>query len=217
MTFHIGMLLYPGLTQLDLTGPFELMHRLPGAKVHLLWKTRDPITSDSGMTFVPSTTLADCPPLDLVFVPGGDGQVQLMTDPEVLGFLREHGLRAKYVTSVCTGSLLLGAAGLLKGYKATSHWAFVDLLPLFGAEPVAGRVVIDGNRITAGGVTAGIDFGLQLVAEIAGEEKAKEIQLGLEYDPAPPYQCGHPSRAEPELVTAVRKRLRALVDEMRQR
>ncbi len=217
MTFHIGMLLYPGLTQLDLTGPFELMHRLPGAKVHLLWKTRDPITSDSGMTFVPSTTLADCPPLDLVFVPGGDGQVQLMTDPEVLGFLREHGGRAKYVTSVCTGSLLLGAAGLLKGCKATSHWAFVDLLPLFGAEPVAGRVVIDGNRITAGGVTAGIDFGLQLVAEIAGEEKAKEIQLGLEYDPAPPYACGHPSRAEPELVTAVRKRLRALVDEMRQR
>lgn len=217
MTFHIGMLLYPGLTQLDLTGPFELMHRLPGAQVHLLWKTRDPITSDSGMTFVPSMTLADCPPLDLVFVPGGDGQVHLMTDPQVLGFLREHGLRAKYVTSVCTGSLLLGAAGLLKGYKATSHWAFVDLLPLFGAEPTRGRVVIDGNRITAGGVTAGIDFGLSLVAEIAGEQKAKEIQLGLEYDPAPPYQCGHPSSAEPELVAAVRKRLRALVDGMQQR
>lgn len=217
MTFHIGMLLYPGLTQLDLTGPFELMHRLPEAKVHLLWKTRDPITSDSGMTFVPSMTLADCPPLDLVFVPGGDGQVPLMTDPEVLGFLREHGARAKYVTSVCTGSLLLGAAGLLKGYKATSHWAFVDLLPLFGAEPTAGRVVLDRNRITAGGVTAGIDFGLSLAAELAGEQKAKEIQLGLEYDPAPPYQSGHPSVAAPELVTAVRKRLRALVDGMQQR
>lgn len=217
MTFHIGMLLYPGLTQLDLTGPFELMHRLPEAKVHLLWKTRDPITSDSGMTFVPSMTLADCPPLDLVFVPGGDGQVPLMTDPEVLGFLREHGARAKYVTSVCTGSLLLGAAGLLKGYKATSHWAFVDLLPLFGAEPIAGRVVLDRNRITAGGVTAGIDFGLSLAAELAGEQKAKEIQLGLEYDPAPPYQSGHPSVAAPELVTAVRKRLRALVDGMQQR
>ncbi len=217
MTFHIGMLLYPGITQLDLTGPFELMHRLPEAKVHLLWKTRDPITSDSGMTFVPSMTLADCPPLDLVFVPGGDGQVPLMTDPEVLGFLREHGARAKYVTSVCTGSLLLGAAGLLKGYKATSHWAFVDLLPLFGAEPTAGRVVLDRNRITAGGVTAGIDFGLSLAAELAGEQKAKEIQLGLEYDPAPPYQSGHPSVAAPELVTAVRKRLRALVDGMQQR
>lgn len=217
MTLHIGMLLYPGLTQLDLTGPFELMHRIPDAKVHLLWKTRDPITSDSGMTFVPSMTLRECPPLDVVFVPGGDGQVPLMTDPEVLGFLRDHGAAARYVTSVCTGSLLLGAAGLLKGYQATSHWAFVELLPLFGAVPTDGRVVIDRNRITGGGVTAGIDFGLTLVSEICGEQVAKEIQLGLEYDPAPPFRCGHPSVADPSMVASVKKRLRSLVTGMQSR
>jgi cyclohexyl-isocyanide hydratase len=217
MTLHIGMLLYPGFTQLDLTGPFELMHRIPDAKVHLLWKTRDPITSDSGMTFVPSMALRECPPLDVVFVPGGNGQMPLMTDPEVLGFLREQGSRARYVTSVCTGSLLLGAAGLLKGYKATSHWAFTELLPMFGAEPTSGRVVIDRNRITAGGVTAGIDFGLQLVAEICGEAVAKEIQLGLEYDPAPPFRCGHPSVADPAMVASVKKRLLGLVKGMETR
>jgi cyclohexyl-isocyanide hydratase len=217
MTLHIGMLLYPGLTQLDLTGPFELMHRIPDAKVHLLWKTRDPITSDSGMTFVPSMTLRECPPLDVVFVPGGDGQVPLMADPEVLGFLRDHGARARYVTSVCTGSLLLGAAGLLKGYQATSHWAFVELLPLFGAVPTDGRVVIDRNRITGGGVTAGIDFGLTLVSEICGEQVAKEIQLGLEYDPAPPFRCGHPSVADAAMVASVKKRLRSLVTGMQAR
>jgi cyclohexyl-isocyanide hydratase len=140
-----------------------------------------------------------------------------MTDVEVLGFLREHGARAKYVTSVCTGSLLLGAAGLLQGYKATSHWAFVELLPRFGAEPTAGRVVIDRNRITAGGVTAGLDFGLTLVAEIAGEAVAKEIQLGLEYDPAPPFRSGHPSVADPAMVASVKKRLLGLVQGMQAR
>jgi cyclohexyl-isocyanide hydratase len=214
MTLHIGMLLYPGLTQLDLTGPFELMHRIPGAQVHLLWKTREPVTSDSGMTFVPSMTLADCPPLDVVFVPGGDGQIALMTDPEVLGFLREHGARARYVTSVCTGSLLLGAAGLLDGYAATSHWAFVELLPRFGAIPTAGRVVVDRNRLTGGGVTAGIDFGLRLVTELCGEQAARAIQLGLEYDPEPPFRSGHPSVADPQLVAAVRQRLHGLVREL---
>lgn len=214
MTLHIGMLLYPGLTQLDLTAPFELMHRIPGAQVHLLWKDKQPVRADSGITFVPSTTLAECPPLDVVFVPGGDGQIRLMADPEILGFLREHGARARYVTSVCTGSLLLGAAGLLDGYDATSHWAFVELLPRFGARPVAGRVVVDRNRITAGGVTAGIDFGLKLVAELCGEQLARAIQLGLEYDPEPPYRSGHPSVADPALVAAVRQRLHALVAEL---
>jgi cyclohexyl-isocyanide hydratase len=214
MTLHIGMLLYPGLTQLDLTGPFELMHRIPGAQVHLLWKDKQPVRADSGITFLPTTTLRECPPLDVVFVPGGDGQVHLMADPEILGFLREHGLRARYVTSVCTGSLLLGAAGLLDGYAATSHWAFVELLPRFGATPTAGRVVIDRNRITGGGVTAGIDFGLTLVKEIAGEQVARAIQLGLEYDPDPPFRSGHPSVADPALVAAVRQRLNALVVEL---
>jgi cyclohexyl-isocyanide hydratase len=211
MTLHIGMLLFPGITQLDLTAPFELLHRIPGAKVHLVWKDREPVRADSGLVITPSMTMLDCPPLDVVFAPGGGGQAPLMTDRDVLGFLRRHGERARYVTAVCTGSLLLGAAGLLKGYAATSHWAFIDLLAQFGARPTAGRVVIDRNRITAGGVTAGIDFGLRLVAELAGESVAKAIQLGLEYDPEPPFRSGHPSVADPALVEQVRARLLGLV------
>jgi len=210
MTLHIGMLLYPGLTQLDLTGPFELMHRIPDARVHLLWKDLQPVRADSGLGLLPTTVLADCPPLDIVFVPGGNGQRALMGDPDVLGFLREQGRTARYVTSVCTGSLVLGAAGLLDGYAATSHWAFVDLLPMFGARPAPGRVVVDRNRITAGGVTAGIDFGLRLVAELAGEAHAKALQLGLEYDPDPPFRSGHPSVADPALVAELRARFAAL-------
>jgi len=204
MTTHVGMLLYPGLTQLDLTGPFEVLHRVPDAKVHLAWKTLDPVVADSGLTLVPSTTLAACPPLDVVFVPGGGGQTPLMQDPEVLAFLREHGSRARWVTSVCTGSLLLGAAGLLAGYEAATHWAFMDLLPLFGAKPVRRRVVVDRNRVTGGGVTAGIDFGLRIAAELAGDDFAKGVQLGLEYDPEPPFRCGHPDVAEPEVLARVR-------------
>lgn len=211
MTLHLGMLLYPDLTQLDLTGPFELLHRIPGAQVHLVWKDLEPVRADSGLGLLPTTTLAACPPLDLVFVPGGRGQLPLMTDPDVLGFLRAHGRAARYVTSVCTGALLLGAAGLLEGYAATTHWAFVELLPAFGARPAPGRVVVDRNRITAGGVTAGIDFGLRIVAELAGERRAQAIQLGLEYDPEPPFRCGHPSVADPALVAELRAQLAPLV------
>jgi len=210
MTLHIGMLLFPRLTQLDLTGPFEVLHRIPDAKVHLLWETTDPIVADSGLGLVPSMAFADCPPLDVVFVPGGIGQVALMTDDVVLGFLRHHGRTARYVTSVCTGALLLGAAGLLDGYEAATHWAFMDLLPAFGARPVERRVVVDRNRITGGGVTAGIDFGLRLCSELAGDEVARAIQLGLEYDPEPPFRSGHPRVADPVLVAAVRARLAAL-------
>lgn len=194
------MLLYPGLTQLDLTGPFELLHRVPDARVHLVWKDTSPVRADSGLGLLPDTTLEGCPPLDLLFVPGGKGQVPLMTDEGVLGFLRERGASARWVTSVCTGSLLLGAAGLLRGYRATSHWAYAGLLPLFGATRVDERVVVDRNRVTAGGVTAGIDFGLRIVAELAGEERAKALQLELEYDPAPPFASGHPRSADPALV-----------------
>lgn len=208
MALHIGMLLFPRLTQLDLTGPYELLHRIPGAEVHMLWKNLDPVRTEAGFGLLPDTRLDACPPLDVVFVPGGFGQVALMGDEQVLGFLRQHGASAKYVTSVCTGALVLGAAGLLDGYRATTHWAYVDLLPSFGATPVKGRVVRDRNRITAGGVTAGIDFGLTMVSEIAGEATAKAIQLGLEYDPAPPFDCGHPDKADPALVDAIRKRLR---------
>jgi cyclohexyl-isocyanide hydratase len=214
MTLHIGMLLYPGLTQLDLTGPYELLHRIPNSEVHLVWKDTAPVRADSGIALVPDTTFDACPRLDLVFAPGGNGQLPLMTDPAILGFLRDHGATARYVTAVCTGSLLLGAAGLLEGYRATSHWAFVDLLKVFGATPAPGRVVVDRNRITAGGVTAGIDFGLRIVAELAGERLAKAVQLGLEYDPEPPYRSGHPDVADPELVRDVRERLRAITGGM---
>jgi cyclohexyl-isocyanide hydratase len=211
MALQIGMLLYPGLTQLDLTAPFEVMHRIPDARVHVVWKDLQPVRADSGLTISPSATLEGCPPLDVVFVPGGAGQIPLMTDPAVLGFLREQGRAARYVTSVCTGALLLGAAGLLDGYAATTHWAFVELLPLFGARPAPGRVVVDRNRITAGGVTAGLDFGLRLVAELAGERRAQAIQLGLEYDPDPPFRGGHPSVADPALVAEARAQLAATV------
>jgi cyclohexyl-isocyanide hydratase len=204
---NIGMLLYPGLTQLDLTGPFEVFHRIPGATVHLAWKNLEPVRADSGLRILPTTTLTDCPPLDIVMVPGGFGQVALMDDEEVLGWLRTQGERAKYVTSVCTGALVLGAAGLLDGYKATSHWAFTELLADFGATFTPGRVVIDRNRITGGGVTAGIDFGLVIAAQVAGEQTAKAIQLGLEYNPAPPFAGGHPDIADPAIVAMVRARL----------
>jgi cyclohexyl-isocyanide hydratase len=207
MTIQIGMLLFPRLTQLDLTGPFEVLHRVPGAQVHLLWKTLDPVAAESKLKLLPTTTLRDCPPLDVVFVPGGYGQVALMDDAETLEFLKTHGERARWVTSVCTGALVLGAAGLLQGYDAATHWAYMELLPLFGARPVRKRVVVDRNRVTGGGVTAGIDFGLRLAAELAGERAAKEIQLGLEYDPEPPFRSGHPDVADPEVVAAVRARI----------
>jgi cyclohexyl-isocyanide hydratase len=209
MTTHVGMLLFPKLTQLDLTGPFELFHRLPDVAVHLAWKDTEVVRSDTGLGLVPTTTLAACPPVDVLFVPGGAGQIDLMSDPEVLAFLRRQGETARWVTSVCTGSLLLGAAGLLRDHDATTHWAFRELLPLFGARPAPGRVVVDRNRITAGGVTAGIDFGLRLVAEIAGDRRAKEAQLELEYDPSPPFRGGHPDVAEPEVLAAVRARFEA--------
>jgi cyclohexyl-isocyanide hydratase len=209
-TTHMGMLLYPGLTQLDLTGPFEVFHRIPGARVHLVWKSRDAIVADSGLGLLPTTTLADCPPLDLLFVPGGGGQVALLQDGEVLDFVREQGNKASFVTSVCTGALVLGAAGLLEGYDAATHWAFMHLLPMFGARPVGRRVVVDRNRITGGGVTAGIDFALHVAAVLAGDKVAKSIQLGLEYNPDPPFRCGHPDVAEPEIVAAVRARFEGL-------
>ncbi len=209
MPIEIGMLLFPDLTQLDLTGPFEMLHRVPDTRVHLLWKDTRPVSATSGLTLHPTTALADSPPLDVLFVPGGFGQAPLARDEEVLGFLRAQGARARYVTSVCTGALLLGAAGLLDGYEATTHWAYVERLQAFGARYRKGRVVVDRNRITGGGVTAGIDFGLHLAAELAGETVARSIQLGIEYNPAPPYDCGHPDNADPAMVAAVRKRLAA--------
>jgi cyclohexyl-isocyanide hydratase len=162
---------------------------------------------------MPTTTFEDCPQLDLICVPGGAGQVALMTDEETLDFLRKQAAGAKYVTSVCTGSLVLGAAGLLKGYKSACHWAWREFLPAFGATPVNARVVKDRNRISGGGVTAGIDFALTVVAEEWGEDVAKQMQLGFEYDPQPPFDCGSPERAGPELTALAKQRLQGLLSE----
>jgi cyclohexyl-isocyanide hydratase len=211
----IGILIYPDLTQLDATGPAQVLARVPGATMHMIWKTRDPIPTDAGFSIVPNTTFADCPKLDVICVPGGSGQVALMTDPETLDFLRKQAATARYVTSVCTGSLVLGAAGLLKGYRSACHWAWRDMLTDFGAIPVAERVVRDRNRISGGGVTAGIDFGLTVAAELAGEEIAKSIQLVLEYDPQPPFDSGSPEKAGPERVQRLRDRLSGMLDSRR--
>ena len=197
--FNIGFVIFPMLTQLDFTGPLQVLNRLPDAKTHIVAKTRDPVLSDCGLSLVPTATFQDCPLLDLICVPGGFGVVQAMDDRETVDFVRRMAESARYVTSVCTGAFILGAAGLLRDRRATTHWAYTDLLPLVGATHQSGRVVWDGNVVTAGGVTSGIDFGLGIVAAIAGEDVARAIQLGIEYDPAPPFDSGHPDRA-PENV-----------------
>ena len=212
---QIGILLYPNVTQLDATGPAQVLSRVPGAKLHMIWKTRDPVPTDAGFSIVPTTTFADCPQLDVICVPGGGGQVEVMVDAETLDFLRKQAAKARYVTSVCTGSLVLGAAGLLKGYKSACHWAWRDMLKDFGAIAVAERVVRDRNRISGGGVTAGIDFGLTVAAELAGDEVAKSIQLVLEYDPQPPFDSGSPEKAGVERVKRIRERLAPLLESRR--
>ncbi len=215
MTLQIGMLLFPQITQLDLTGPIELLHRVPDSAMHVVWKDTAPVPSASGLALVPTTTLRECPKLDVLLVPGGAGTADLLTDLEVVDWVAMQGRGARYVTSVCTGSLLLGAAGLLDGYEATTHWAYMDILPTFGARPVRKRVVVDRNRITAGGVTAGIDFGLHLIAELSGESVAQAIQLSLEYDPHPPYRSGHPDVAPPAVVDRVRALMEGRVSKQR--
>jgi cyclohexyl-isocyanide hydratase len=203
------MVLFPRLTQLDFTGPQEVLARIPGAQVHMVARTRDPIVSETGLTLVPSTTFVELAHVDLLFVPGGAGQIEASEDGETVTWLRSVGATAKWITSACTGALLLGVAGLLRGYRATTHWAFLDLLPIVGAIPVDERVVVDRNRMTSGGVTAGIDIALTIAAEVAGRDAAEAIQLELEYNPAPPFNGGHPSVARPELVEAARKKTAA--------
>jgi cyclohexyl-isocyanide hydratase len=206
----IGMLIFPRLTQLDMTGPYEVLARLPNTTVELVAHTLDPVKTDRGMMIVPTMTLAGCPQLDVVMVPGGPGQQDLMEDAAVLEFLRRQARGAKYVTSVCTGSLVLGAAGLLKGRCATSHWAALDHLRSLGALPVSERVVVDGNIVTGAGVASGIDFALRLAAILEGEAVARQIQLQIEYDPDPPFDSGSPRTASPETVAALRERGAAL-------
>ncbi|AJY46735.1 DJ-1/PfpI family protein [Martelella endophytica] len=203
----VGFILYPGFTQLDLFGPADVLNRMQGVEVKLLWKNLDPVIVDRGLRILPNMTFGQCESLDIICVPGGPGQIALMDDDETLNFLRRIAPGCKLVTSVCTGSLVLGAAGLLKGYKATSHWTSLDHLSLFGATPVEERVVIDRNRITGAGVTSGIDFALKVVEELSDRETAQRIQLQMEYDPQPPYNCGSPKTAPPEIVDSVRARL----------
>jgi len=198
------MLVFPDMTQLDLTGPYEVLARLPGAEILLLWKSLDPVRSEHGLTILPMAALSSCPPLDLVLVPGGAGINPLLEDAEILGFLRRVAAEARYVVGVCTGSLVLGAAGLLRGRRAATHWMSRELLRSFGAAPVADRVVVDGKFFTGGGVTAGIDVALTVAAEIAGKATAEAIQLGIEYDPAPPFASGSPEQADPAVVAAAR-------------
>jgi cyclohexyl-isocyanide hydratase len=211
--YRIGLLAFPAMTQLDMTGPLQVFASLPGAEVHVIWKTLDPIQTQGGLRLIPDTTLDDCPKLDVICVPGGTGVMDLMDDEVVLSFLRTRAEEATYVGSICTGALVLGAAGLLRGRKATTHWAWTDLLVPLGAIPTKGRVVRDGKYFTGGGVTAGIDFALTMVAEIAGQEVAEAIQLGIEYAPAPPFDAGSPDTARPELVAQVRARMTALRSE----
>jgi cyclohexyl-isocyanide hydratase len=201
--FNIGFVIFPELTQLDFTGPQQVLSRVPQSAMHIVAKSTDPVPSDSGLGLVPTHSFENCPELDLICVPGGTtGVVKAMADRESIAFVQRQAASAKYVTSVCTGAFILGAAGLLKGRRATTHWAFTELLPLFGATHEKARIVKDGNVVTAGGVTSGIDFGLAVVAEIGGDALAQAIQLGLEYDPQPPFDAGHPDRA-PQAVKAM--------------
>jgi len=203
---QIGLLIFPNVTQLDLTGPVQVFSGVPGAKLHVIWKRIEPVPSDSVLVLTPTTTFADCPQLDVICVPGGFGVDDMVNDEEMLQFLRDQAKGAKYVTSVCTGSLVLGAAGLLRGYRAATHWTAMENLSAFGATPTKTRVCIDRNRVTGGGVTAGIDFALTLVAMLLDEKTAQAIQLRLEYNPAPPFNAGSPDTAPAEVVALINDR-----------
>src|SRR4051794_5392627 len=204
---QIGLLVFPKVTQLDFTGPLQVFAGLPGAKIHLVWKRIEPVPSDSVLMLMPTVTFADCPQLDVICVPGGAGADDLVNDEETLEFLRAQAANAKYVTSVCTGSLVLGAAGLLEGYKAATHWSAMQYLPAFGAIPTKTRVCVDRNRVTGGGVTAGIDFALTLVSLLHDQRTAEAIQLRLEYNPAPPFNSGSPDTAPPEVRAFMKNRI----------
>ncbi|WP_084395618.1 DJ-1/PfpI family protein [Henriciella aquimarina] len=196
----VAFLVFPNVTQLDLTGPAQVLSRLGNTSVDLVWKTREPVATDSGFPLLPTKTFEDVDRADILCVPGGFGTMDVMQDAAALDWVRQVGKGAGWVTSVCTGALVLGAAGLLQGYRATTHWASHDQLAFFGATPVKERVVIDRNRATGGGVTSGIDFGLQLVSEIRGEAHARFVQLSIEYDPHPPFDSGTPEKADADTL-----------------
>jgi cyclohexyl-isocyanide hydratase len=206
-SLQIGLLVFPDMTQLDLTGPLQVFSAVNGVTVHLIWKRIEPVPTDTPLVVTPTMTFAECPQLDVICVPGGYGTDALVNDSEVLDFIRSQAARARYVTSVCTGALVLGAAGLLQGYRATTHWTAMDCLEPFGATPVVTRVCIDRNRVTGGGVTAGIDFALTLVAELFDRPTAEAVQLRLEYNPQPPFDAGSPTTAPKATVDAYLERI----------
>jgi len=210
--YHVGFLLWPGLTQLDMTGPAQVLSRMPGAVLHFVWKSLEPVPSDCGLSLLPTATLENCPQLQLLCVPGGAPVVPVMRDARVLAWLQQQAAGAEWVTSVCTGSLILAAAGLLEGYRAGCHWSSGQLLERFGATFVAERVVFDRNRITAGGVTSGIDFAFRVIERLHGRDMAEAVQLALEYDPAP-LAGGTPQTARPEILAQVQASMAARVAE----
>jgi len=204
----VAFLVFPNVTQLDLTGPAQVLSRLGNTSVNLVWKDKDPVPTDAGFPLLPTATFDDIDQVNILCVPGGLGTMEMMQDPEVLAWLQKAAANADWVTSVCTGSLVLGAAGLLKGYKSACHWASVDQLAFFGATPVRQRIVEDRNRFSGGGVTSGIDFALALAARIRGEDHAKFVQLAIEYDPHPPFDAGSPDKVSPDIL----KRYHALIE-----
>ena len=207
MPFTTVFVAFPNVTQLDLMGPLQVLHRLPGSVTHVAARTTNPVATDCGVALVPTVAFDACPQADLLCVPGGYGVSAALADPETVAFVRRQAANAKYVTSVCTGAFLLGAAGLLEGRRATTHWAYRALLPKVGATPTDARVVRDGAVFTGGGVTAGIDFALTVAAEVAGAEVAQSIQLTLEYDPNPPFSAGSLRDAPPHLGARVQEAL----------
>jgi cyclohexyl-isocyanide hydratase len=206
----VAFLLFPNVTQLDLTGPAQVLSRLGNVTLDLVWKDRSPVTTDAGFAIVPTATFADVPRADILCIPGGMGVTDVIADDVAMAWVRSVGAEARWVTSVCTGSLILGAAGLLEGYCAATHWSWREYLAMFGAEMVPERVVVDRNRVTGGGVTAGIDFALTLMAEVRSAEFAKAVQLSLEYNPAPPFNAGSPEKAGPDLVATYQRRVAQL-------
>ena len=207
---RIAFLLFPDVTQLDLTGPAQVLSRLGDATLDLVWHDRAPVPTDAGFSILPTASFEDVPAADILCVPGGTGVTRVIEDETAMAWVTQVGATAQWVTSVCTGALILGAAGLLRGYKATTHWAWHEQLALFRAEPVRARTVVDRNRVTGGGVTAGIDFALTLAALLKGDDHARMLQLAFEYDPAPPFDAGCPESAGEEIVAAYRRRAHRL-------
>jgi cyclohexyl-isocyanide hydratase len=210
--YNIGMLLFPDLTLQDFAGPYDVFIRAESFNVYTVSENTAPIRVEGGLVLQPQYNFNDCPPIDILFVPGGRGITWLLDNDNYLSFLKTRAHNAAYITAVCTGSLLLAAAGLLSGYKATTHWRSINLLKMFGVEAMQQRVVKDRNRITGGGITAGIDFGLQLTAWIVGEDAAKTIQLLLEYHPEPPFKSGNVTTAEPHILEEAMKQTQQLFD-----